>query len=166
MYHKIRQEHKHNAPRNLVHALMYDLDPERFEAWFLMGKKKERKGHFVTKGTNWVNSMDGHDKLMGYQNITFPLAIYGSIDTASRKILWLKIWTSNACPKRIGLWYLEHQYDARQIASMIRVDKGTETGVMATMHAYFRQNHGNDMNAAHTVLYGPSTSNQVILLPS
>ena len=63
-------------------------------------------------------------------------------------------------PKQIGLWYLEYLYDARQIASMIRVDKGTETGVMATMHAYIRQNHG-DRNAADTVLYGPSTLNQV-----
>ena len=105
--------------------------------------------------------MDGHDKLMGYQNSTFPLAIYGAIDTASRKILWLKVWTSNSCPKRVGKWYLEYLYDVRQIASLIRVDKGTETGVMATMHAYLRQNHG-DMNAAETVLYGPSTSNQVL----
>ena len=161
MYHKIRQEHNLNAPRNLIHALMYDIDPEGLEARCPVGKKKREKGHFVTKGTNWVHSMDGHDKLMGYQNSTFPLAIYGAIDTASRKILWLKVWTSNSCPKRVGKWYLEYLYDVRQIASLIRVDKGTETGVMATMHAYLRQNHG-DMNAAETVLYGPSTSNQVL----
>ena len=59
--------------------------------------------------------MDGHDKLMGYQNSTFPLAIYGSIDTASRKILWLKIWTGNADPKRIARWYLEHLYETGQL---------------------------------------------------
>ena len=97
----------------------------------------------------------------GYQNSTFPLAIYGPIDTASRKILWLKVWTSNSCPKRVGKWYLGYLYDARQIASLIRVDKGTETRVMAMMHAYVRQNHG-DINAAETALYGPSTSNQVL----
>ena len=108
---------------------------------------------------NWVHFMDGHDKLMGYQNSTFPLAIYGAIDTASRKILWLKIWTSNSCPKRVAKWYLQYLYDVRQIASLIRIDKGTER-VMATMHAYLRQNHG-DMNSAGTVPYGPSTSNQV-----
>jgi hypothetical protein len=43
---------------------------------------------------------------------------------------------------------------------MLRVDKGTETGVMATTHAFLRINHG-DMDPHETVVYGPSTSNQV-----
>ena len=161
MHYKIRQEHNLNVPRNLVHAMMYDLDPHGLQSRQPLGKHRREKGHFTTKGTNWVHSMDGHDKLMGYQNSTFPLAVYGAIDTASRNILWPKIWTSNSSPKRIGLWYLEYLYETKRIASMIRVDKGTETGVIATMHAYLRQNHG-DMDAADTVLYGPSTSNQVI----
>ena len=141
MYCKIRQGHNLNAPRNLVHAMMYDLNPEGLEARKPAGKHRREKGHFVTKGTNWVNSMGGHDKLTGYQNSTFPLA-----NTASRKILWLKIWTSNSSPTQIGLWYL---YEARQMASVICIDKGTETGVMATMHAYLRQHHG-DMDATDT----------------
>ena len=33
------------------------------------------------QGPNWVHSLDGHDKLMGYQNSTFPLAIYGCLDS-------------------------------------------------------------------------------------
>ena len=36
-------------------------------------------------------------------------------------------------------------------------------GVMATMHAYLRQHHG-DMDPVETVIYGPSTTNQVSLL--
>ena len=47
------------------------------------------------------------------------------------------------------------------IANMIRLDKGTETGVMATMHAFLRRNHGDCDEPADTVLYGPSTSNHV-----
>ena len=43
---------------------------------------------------------------------------------------------------------------------MLRVDKGAETGVMATTHAFLRRNHG-DMDPHETVVYGPSTSNQV-----
>ena len=85
MHNKIRQEHL-NVPRNLVHAVMFNLDPEGLEARCPTVKKGKTKGHSSTKGTNWVHSMDGHDKLMGYQNSTFPLAFYGSIDTASRKI--------------------------------------------------------------------------------
>ena len=72
----------------------------------------------------------------------------------------MKVWRSNSDPKLIGRFYLEYLYEQRNIASMLRVDKGKETGVMATMHAYLRQQHG-DMDAGETVLFGPSTSNQV-----
>ena len=47
------------------------------------------------------------------------------------------------------------------MASYIRMDKGTETGTMATMHAFLRCNHEDITDAGDTVLYGPSTSNQV-----
>ena len=49
------------------------------------------------------------------------------------------------------------------MASIIRVDKGTETGTMATMYAFLRNKH-DDMDPEDTVVYGPSTSNQVKLL--
>ena len=32
---------------------------------------------FFSVGPTWVLSMDGNDKLMGYQNAKFPLALYG-----------------------------------------------------------------------------------------
>ena len=40
------------------------------------------------------------------------------------------------------------------------MDRGTETGVMATMHAFLRQ-HDGDIDPTETVIYGPSTANQV-----
>ena len=98
---------------------------------------------------------------MGFQNSTFPLAVYGSIDTASRKILWLRIWISNSDPKLIGRWYLEYLMEAKMISSMIRIDKGTETGIMATIHAFLQRNHGDRSDTTDTVIFGPSTSNQV-----
>lgn len=97
---------------------------------------------------------------MGYQNSTFPLAVYGCMDTASRKLLWLKVWVSNHDPKLIGRWYLEHLYETKIISAMLRVDKGTETGTMATMHAFLRRCH-KEMDPLETVIYGPSTSNQI-----
>ena len=58
MYHKIRQEHNLNAPRNLVHALMYDLDPEGLEARFLWERKEEKRDILSQKGptgcTQWM----------------------------------------------------------------------------------------------------------------
>jgi hypothetical protein len=44
---------------------------------------------------------------------------------------------------------------------MIRIDKGTKT--LATLDAFLRRHH-EDMDAMNTVIYGPSTDNQVCLL--
>ena len=161
LHKKIRQQCHLRVPRDVVHAAMYDIDPEGLENRAPQFKRKKQKGHFITKGPNWIHSLDGHDKLMGYQNSTFPMAIYGCIDTATRKMLWLRIWVTNSDPNIIGRWYLEHLYETRVMPSFIRVDKGTETGVMATMHAFLRRNHGDMDDPSDTVLYGPSTSNQV-----
>ena len=54
-------------------------------------KRKKEKGTFTAVGPYWVVSLDGHDKLMGFQKSFFPLAICGCIDTASQKILFLKV---------------------------------------------------------------------------
>ena len=136
---------------------MYELDPEGLESRGDTGKKQRRKkGSFTSKGPNWVHSMDGHDKLMGFQNSTFPLAVYGCIDTSSRKILWLRIWVTNSNPNVIGRWYLEHLMETHVIANMIRLDKG--------LISYFlRRNHADCDEPADTILYGPFTSNQVSL---
>ena len=76
---------------------MTDLDPIGVAKRGVgFNKQKGMKGNFTTRGKNWVYSMDGHAKLMGYQRDTFPIAIYECIDTASRKLLWIKVWTSNS----------------------------------------------------------------------
>ena len=162
MHKKIRLEHNLNVTRDEVYNVMYHLDPEGLESRGGVGAKKVRRkaGNFTSRGPNWVHSLDGHDKLMGYQNSTFPLAIYGCLDTASRKLLWLRVWTTNSDPKLIGRWYLEYLCETKVMSAMMRLDKGTETGTMATMHAFLRRHH-NDMDPEDTVLYGPSTSNQV-----
>ena len=161
MTNKIRQEHNLKVPRRIVHDMMYDLDAEGLEERRFSNRNKPRvKGRFTTAGPNWVHSLDGHAKLMGFQKDTFPLAVYGCLDTASRKLLFLKVAPGNSDPRAIGLWYLEFLYETKKIASNIRIDKGTETGKMATLHAYLRSNH-NDVNPSYTVIYGKSTSNQV-----
>lgn len=161
MQRKVRDEHGLNVPRDLVHAVMQDVDPDGLQARALGAKATKKKGQFTSKGSNFVHSVDGHDKMMGYQNSTFPLAVYGCIDTCSRKILWIKVWVTNSNPKIIGRWYLEYLYETRRMPAFIRMDKGTETGVMATMQCYLRNAHGDLEDPSDCVLYGPSTSNQV-----
>ena len=101
---------------------------------------------------------------MGYQNHTFPLAIYGCIDTASRKLMFLKVWPSNSKPEQVGRWYFDYLYESRRLPHFVRIDKGTETGVLATIHAYLCSKQvdvENEQEACDRVRYGPSTSNQV-----
>ncbi|XP_044172915.1 uncharacterized protein LOC122957085 [Acropora millepora] len=43
----------------------------------------------------------------------------------------------------------------------MKIDKGTETGTMATIHAFHRRHHTDVMDPVDTILYGPSTSNQI-----
>ena len=85
--------HDIKVPRNLVNAAMYDADPQGLEDRRPANRKK-RDGKFVTMRVNWVWSLDRHDKLMGFQNWTSPLAIYGCYDTASRKVMFIKVWKS------------------------------------------------------------------------
>eukprot|EP00794_Sanderia_malayensis_P021019 gene21019-23072_t len=122
MHQKIRQMHGLNVPRDLVYAAMTDLDSKGLSGR-AVGAKRQKKGHFVSRGPDWVHSLNGHCKLMGYQRSTFPLSVYGCLDTASRKILWLRIWTDNCDPQHVGRWYLEYLYQSRLAPSMIRIDK-------------------------------------------
>ena len=124
-------------------------------------RKKKENCHFTTKGPNWVFSVDGHDKLMGYQNSTFPLAIYGCIDTASRKIMFLRIWNTNSKPEVIGRWYMDYLIENKKVPNFLRMDKGSETNTMATMHCCLRENHCDLEDVTDSIIYGPSTSNQV-----
>ena len=41
------------------------------------------------------------------------------------------------------------------------MDKGTETGTMATMHSFLRDQQGDLEDATKSVLYGPSTQNKI-----
>jgi hypothetical protein len=67
MHKKIRQEHGLNVTRDQIYDVLYELCPEGLEERDGVGGKKQRKkGNFATKGTNWVHSLDGHDKVMGY----------------------------------------------------------------------------------------------------
>lgn len=163
---KVRQKYEINLSRDMVYDMMTELDPDGLSNRQPGLKKKKQKDHFVSKGSNWVLSVERHDKFMGYQNSTFPIAIYGFIDTASRKILWLRCWTSNSKPEIIERWYLEYLYESKKLPCYLRMDKGTETGVMATMQCFLRQHHNDIDDPVDSVIYGPSTSNQVCMILS
>ena len=164
MHLKVRQKNGLNVTRDQVYDVMTDIDLVGLRQRQPRFKRKKEKGTFTAVGPNWVVSLDGHDKLMGFQKSTFPLAIYGCIDTASQKILFLKVWTSNNNPIFVGRWYFEYLYKRKILPNYIRIDKGTETATLSTMHAYLSSLQTDvltENEACKCVIYGPSTSNQV-----
>ena len=47
------------------------------------------------------------------------------------------------------------------IPAHLQLDHGSETGTIATMHAFLHSQHGDMEDPTDAVIYGPSTSNQV-----
>ena len=93
----------------------------------------------------------------------FPIAIYGCLDIASKKLVWIKVWDSNSSPYLVACWYFDYLYESKLLPHYIRLDTGTETVVLATIYHYLRRQQcdtDTDDEASDTVIYGPSTSNQ------
>ena len=155
--HKLRTEHNIKVPRHLVYNMLTEMDPEGLE-----GRSVEKKKQpFESDGPLWTVSLDGHDKLCGYQNWTFPLGIYGCLDTFSRKILFLFVCHSNSSPLIIGKKYLEYLCQTLKMPRFMRIDRGTETGKMATAHVYLMNKMGIMEDPVDSVIYGPSTSSKI-----
>ena len=136
MHLKIRQKIGLNFTRDQFYDVMTDVNLEGLMQRQPRFKQNKEKGTFTAVGPNWVVSLDGHDKLMGFQKCTFPLAIYGCIDIDSRKVLFLKVWTSNSNPIFVGRWYFEYLYKIKILPNYIRIDKSTETATLSIMHGY------------------------------
>ena len=70
---KLRVKHNVKVPRHLVHNAMAELEPERLEGRSLKKKGKKNKINLTSYGPLWLGSLDGHDKLCGYQSSTLHL---------------------------------------------------------------------------------------------
>lgn len=108
-----------------------------------------------------VASVDGHDKLCHYQNSTFLLDVYGSIDTFSCKILFLFVCHSNSNPVVIGKMHLWYLFETELLPRNLRVDRGTKTSKMATIHLYLLNEHEVINDTSYVIIYGPSKSNKI-----
>ncbi|XP_078482839.1 uncharacterized protein LOC144743284 [Ciona intestinalis] len=161
MNQKLRCHHNILVPRHLVQHILIEKDSEGIALRNLKKKAKKPKQPFQCDGPLHLVSMDGHDKLCGYQNYTFPLGIYGAMDTFSRKILFLFVTYSNSNPLIIGKKYLEYICSSYVMPRFLRLDRGTETGKMATIHSFLRSKHGDLEDPTDSVIYGPSNTNKI-----
>ena len=76
---------------------------------------------FYKQGSDCTMSMDGHDKLCGYQKSMFPLCIYGGLDTYSGRMNYLRVWTSNNNPLVVGRFYFEYLSQSKGESNEIKI---------------------------------------------
>ena len=141
--------------------MLQNKDPERLEFQCASSKKKESKRYFSCDGPLNVVSLDGHEKLCGYQSCTFSVRVYGCLDTYSRKILFLRVRYSNSNSMIIGEKYLKFLHEVRTLARFIWIDCGTDPGKMATIQTYLSSKVSDLNDSVDSVIYGPSTTNKI-----
>ena len=161
MNEKLRTEYSIYVPRHLVHNVMCDVDPEGIAARQLNKKIKKHKQPFTSEGPLWVASLDGHDKLCGYQSSTVPLGVYGCLDTFSRKLLFLFLCFSNSEPEIIGKNFLKYMSKSKLLPYFLRVDRDTETGKMCSIHAFLSGRVFSFDDSLDSLTDGPSTNNKI-----
>ena len=83
-------------------------------------RQKLARSEYHSFGPNHTWHNDGHDKLK-----PFGITIHGAIDGYSRRILWLKLSSSNN-PKVIANYYLCCIKELNLIPHVVRGDHGTE----------------------------------------
>ena len=135
------------TPRIIVQDLLKEIDPDGTD---------RRKRHCLKRrlynnpGPNYAWHIDGYDKLKPWG---FP--IHGAIDGYSRKVLWLEVTRSNNSPNNVASFYLKTVSKYEGCPVELITDLGTENGLAASTHAFFRGNPD-----AHR--YVPSPRNQRI----
>ena len=125
---------------------MLELDPEGLAQRSLIKKRKRRANLFRTDGPLYAVLLDGRDKLCQYQDWTFTLGLYGYPMLSN---------------PHIARRYFDFLYDSRILPKFLRIDKGSETGKMATLHAYLTSKLGVMEDPTDFVRYGQSNTNKI-----
>ena len=89
MNQKLKIEYSVCIPCHAVDNVMRIIDSEHIAARQLNKKIKKHKQPLTSESPLWVVSHDGHDRLCGYQNSTFPLGVSSCLDTFSHKVVFL-----------------------------------------------------------------------------
>ena len=128
-----------------VRCTLKCLDPEGVKE---SSRNVIKRRVYETFGHNDVYHIDGNDKLK-----IWGFCIHGCVDGFSRKLLWLKVATTNNDPLVIANYYLQHIKTHKIVPNSIRMDKGSENIYCDDLQAFFT----GDPNS---VQYATSTRNQ------
>ena len=78
--------------------------------------------------------LSSYDKLECIQGITFPLAVYGGIDTYSRKVLFLRVGGSNLDQDVVGCFWLDYLCENKACPRFLAIDNEAEMDVICGLH--------------------------------
>lgn len=120
---------------------------------FRLSKRLHRRQYYA-KGPDFIWHIDGNDKLNPY-----GFGISGCIDGFSRCLVWLNVYKTNKDPAVIGGYFHEAVGERLGSPKLIRVDAGTENGIVKGMHDSLVDGR-NGLN--HCWIEGRSTFNQRI----
>ena len=110
------------ADKETVRLILKSLDPAGVD------RRKSRtltRHEYHSFGPNHTWYIEGYDKLKA-----FGIAIHGAIYGYSRRILWLKLSSSNNNPKVIADYYLCCVKELNLIPRVVRADRGTENVIV------------------------------------
>ena len=140
--------------RETIRLVMKVMDAEVVS---LRATHKLKRRKYIYNGSNETWHMDGYDKLK-----PFSFAIHGCIDGFSRKIIWLRVASSNNDPKVIASYFIDSLSKLKLGQKIIRADRGTENIYVAGIQRYVRRNDEEPPGNGSCFLFGSSTSNQRI----
>ena len=130
-----------------VRKALKEVDPDGVEE--RRGRVLKRK-IYETNGPNDVYHIDGNDKLKQW-----GFYIHSGVDGFSRKVLWMKVSSTNSDPIVIANYFLDCVKKNGFAPRQIRMDFGTENIYCEDLQVFFT-------NDADSFRYGRSTANQRI----
>lgn len=152
---RLRVKHKLLVRRDTVMKAMRVIDPEGVS---LRKRHRLKRRKYTTPGPNFLWHIDGWDKLKSY-----GFYVHGCADGFSRRILWLEVGSTNKNPSVCMKFFLDTVDQLKGVPKMLRMDKGTENGLMADMQTLLRMlNSVDEENGQNYVIMGKSSANQRI----
>ncbi|XP_041935212.1 uncharacterized protein LOC121697653 [Alosa sapidissima] len=118
------------------------------------GKKKIQRRNYHSSGPNDTWHIDGNDKLK-----FFGIWVHLCIDGFSRRVLWLKVGTSNRKQKFVARYFFDVVVELGGCPRLIRSDRGKENLVVGEMQTAFHVRQLGDQ-AWQCFRMGTSVHNQ------